>query len=78
MMHILQFPCENHAFSHHDVFGISLFFKVLLWPLGKAKLVDKISNSLIIDNSKIKTDTGWKPNISLIDELKCMIENSKN
>ena len=56
----------------------SLFFKVLLWPLGKAKLVDKISNSLIIDNSKIKNDTGWKPNISLIDELKCMIENSKD
>jgi len=56
----------------------SLFFKILLWPFGKAKLVEKISNSLIIDNTKIKNDTEWRPDISLMDDLKSMIENRKD
>jgi nucleoside-diphosphate-sugar epimerase len=55
----------------------SSFLKILVWPLGKTKLVDKISNSLIIDNSKIKQDTEWTPSISFIDELKYMVENRK-
>ena len=56
----------------------SLFFKILLWPFGKVKLVEKISNSLIIDNTKIKNDTEWRPDISLMDDLKSMIENRKD
>jgi hypothetical protein len=44
-----------------------------LWPLGKSKLVEKISNSLIVDNTKIKKETDWKPTISIMDELKYMI-----
>ena len=56
----------------------SLFFKILLWPFGKAKLVEKISNSLIIDNTKIKNDTEWRPDISLMDDLKSMIESRKD
>ena len=56
----------------------SLFFKILLWPFGKAKLVEKISSSLIIDNSKIKKDTEWRPAISLMDDLKSMVESRKN
>ena len=56
----------------------SLFFKILLWPFGKAKLVEKISSSLIIDNAKIKKDTEWRPAISLMDDLKSMIENRKD
>jgi nucleoside-diphosphate-sugar epimerase len=56
----------------------SLFFKILLWPFGKTKLVEKISNSLIIDNTKIKKDTEWRPDISLMDDLKSMIENRKD
>jgi nucleoside-diphosphate-sugar epimerase len=56
----------------------SLFFKILLWPFGKAKLVEKISSSLIIDNAKIKKDTEWRPAISLMDDLKSMVESRKN
>ena len=56
----------------------SLFFKILLWPFGKTKLVEKISSSLIIDNTKIKKDTEWRPAISLMDDLKSMIESRKN
>ena len=56
----------------------SLFFKILLWPFGKAKLVEKISSSLIIDNAKIKKDTEWRPAISLMDDLKSMGESRKN
>ena len=56
----------------------SLFFKILLWPFGKAKLVEKISSSLIIDNTKIKKDTEWRPAISLMDDLKSMVESRKN
>ena len=56
----------------------SKFLKVLLWPLGKAKLVDKISTSLIVDNTDIKNDTNWKANISLLEELHNMIEYRKS
>ena len=56
----------------------SKFLKVLLWPLGKAKLVDKISTSLIVDNTDIKNDTNWKANISLLEELDNMIEFRKS
>ena len=54
--------------------------KILLWPLGKAKLVDKISSSLIVDNAEIKNDTNWRGKISLLDELNNMTEyrNPKN
>ena len=51
----------------------SFFFKILLWPLGKSRLVEKISNSLIVDNTKIKKETDWKPTISMMDEFKYMI-----
>ena len=51
----------------------SFFFKILLWPLGKSRLVEKISNSLIVDNIKIKKETDWKPTISMMDEFKYMI-----
>ena len=51
----------------------SLFFKILLWPIGKSKLVEKLSNSLIVDNTKIKKETDWKPTISMMDEFKYMI-----
>ena len=56
----------------------SKFLKVLLWPLGKAKLVDKISTSLIVDNTDIKNDTNWKANISFLEELNNMIEFRKS
>tara|TARA_B100000214_G_scaffold314224_1_gene247061 strand:+ start:1693 stop:2652 length:960 start_codon:yes stop_codon:yes gene_type:complete len=56
----------------------SKFLKVLLWPIGKAKLVDKISTSLIVDNTDIKTDTRWKANSSLLEELNNMIKFRKS
>ena len=56
----------------------SKFLKVLLWPLGKAKLVDKISTSLIVDNTDIRNDTNWKANISFLEELNNMIEFRKS
>ncbi len=56
----------------------SKFLKVLLWPIGKAKLVDKISTSLIVDNTDIKTDTHWKANSSLLEELNNMIKFRKS
>jgi len=56
----------------------SKFLKVLLWPLGKAKLVDKISTSLIVDNTDIKNDTHWKDNSSFLEELNNMIEFRKS
>ena len=55
----------------------SKLLKILLWPIGKAKLVDKISSSLIIDNTEIKKDTNWKNKLSLSEELKNMIDNRK-
>ena len=56
----------------------SLFFKILLWPIGKSKLVEKISNSLIVDNTKIKKETDWEPKITIMDELKYMIERKED
>tara|TARA_B100000674_G_scaffold52645_1_gene36445 strand:- start:5877 stop:6836 length:960 start_codon:yes stop_codon:yes gene_type:complete len=56
----------------------SKFLKVLLWPIGKAKLVDKISTSLIVDNTDIKTDTHWKANSSFLEELNNMIKFRKS
>ena len=56
----------------------SKFLKVLLWPIGKAKLVDKISTSLIVDNTDIKNDTHWKANSSLLEELNNMIKFRKS
>lgn len=56
----------------------SKLLKILLWPLGKSKLVDKISTSLIVDNSEIINDTNWKNEISLLEELKNMIGNRKH
>ena len=56
----------------------SQFLKVLLWPIGKAKLVDKISTSLIVDNTDIKNDTHWKANSSLLEELNNMIKFRKS
>ena len=56
----------------------SLFFKILLWPIGKSKLVEKISNSLIVDNTKIKKETDWEPKITIMDELKYMIKRKED
>ena len=56
----------------------SLFFKILLWPIGKSKLVEKISNSLIVDNTKIKKETDWDPKTNIMDELKYMIEKKED
>ena len=56
----------------------SKFLKVLLWPIGKAQLVDKISTSLIVDNTDIKTDTHWKANSSFLEELNNMIKFRKS
>ena len=44
----------------------------------KAKLVDKISTSLIVDNTDIKNDTHWKDNSSFLEELNNMIEFRKS
>ncbi len=56
----------------------SLFFKILLWPIGKSILVEKISNSLIVDNTKIKKETDWDPKTNIMDELKYMIEKKED
>ena len=56
----------------------SLFFKILLWPIGKSKLVEKISNSLIVDNTKIKKETDWAPKTNIMDEVKYMIEKKED
>lgn len=57
----------------------AIILKILLWPIGKAKLVDKISSSLIVDNTEIKKDTNWRGKISLFEELNNMTKhrNSK-
>ena len=54
-----------------------ILLKFLLWPLGKIKLLEKISNSLIIDNTKIKEKLEWKPIISFDDEIKNMVNKYK-
>ena len=51
--------------------------KFLLWPLSKTHLLEKISNSLIIDNTKIKKKLGWKPLISFDEEIKNMVDKYK-
>lgn len=56
----------------------SKLLKILLWPLGKSKLVDKISTSLIVDNSEIINDTNWNNKLSLLEELKNMTGNRKH
>ena len=43
----------------------AVLLKIILWPIGKAKLVDKISSSLIVDNTEIKNDTNWRSKITL-------------
>ena len=52
--------------------------QILLWPIGKSRMVEKISNSLIIDNSKIKNTLGWKPRITLDDDIHNMVKGYKN
>ena len=52
--------------------------QILLWPIGKSRMVEKISNSLIIDNSKIKKTLGWKPRITLDDDIHNMVKGYKN
>tara|TARA_B100000686_G_scaffold136347_1_gene143590 strand:+ start:69 stop:1034 length:966 start_codon:yes stop_codon:yes gene_type:complete len=54
-----------------------ILLKFLLWPLGKIKLLEKISNSLIIDNTKIKEKLGWKSIITFDDEIKNMVNKYK-
>jgi len=56
----------------------SIILKILLWPIGKVKLVEKISTSLIIDNTEIKNDTNWRGKISLSDELNNMTKHRKS
>jgi UDP-4-keto-D-QuiNAc 4-reductase len=53
------------------------FLKILLLPIGKSKLVNKISASLIVDNKEIKNDTDWKDISILEDELKRMVDKRK-
>ena len=48
--------------------------KTLLWSLGKSNLIDKISYSLIVDNTKIKTALNWSPNISFEQEINNMVK----
>ena len=50
----------------------SKFLKVLLWPIGKAKLVDAV------DNTDIKNDTHWKDNSSFLEEFNMMNLESLN
>jgi len=52
--------------------------QILLWPIGKSRMAEKIFNSLIIDNSKIKRTLGWKPRITLDDDIHNMVKGYKN
>jgi len=54
-----------------------ILLKLFLLPLGKIRLLEKISNSLIIDNTKIKKQLGWESIISFDDEIKNMVEKYK-
>jgi nucleoside-diphosphate-sugar epimerase len=56
----------------------SIILKILLWPIGKSKLVDKISTSLIVDNTELKKDTNWKSKITLLDEINNMVKHRKS
>ena len=48
--------------------------KILLWPIGKSYLVEKISNSLIINNDKVKRALNWAPSVSFEEEISNMVE----
>tara|TARA_B100000676_G_scaffold90017_1_gene89767 strand:- start:1528 stop:2493 length:966 start_codon:yes stop_codon:yes gene_type:complete len=48
--------------------------KIFLWPIGKSYLIDKISSSLIIDNTKIKKALKWTPSVSFDQEVKNMVK----
>ena len=48
--------------------------KILLWPIGKSYLVEKISNSLIINNDKVKRALNWTPSVSFEEEISNMVE----
>ena len=42
------------------------------------EIAEKISNSLIVDNTKIKKETDWDPKTNIMDELKYMIEKKED
>ena len=52
--------------------------QILLWSIGKSRMVEKLSNSLIIDNSKVKKVLGWKPKTTLDDDIHNMVKGYKN
>jgi nucleoside-diphosphate-sugar epimerase len=50
------------------------FIKFFAFLFGKKMIVDRLFGTLQVDNSKAKKLLGWKPVISMEEELKKMFE----
>jgi nucleoside-diphosphate-sugar epimerase len=50
----------------------ALLIQIVAWSLGKSAIADRLLNSLVVDSSKARKLLGWRPVVSMDEQLRKM------